>query len=93
MIKKLLKDKRGVAVVEMAIVLPLLLLFVGGVIDFGFGFWYKQTLTWASRVGAREAAVQVLAWDGNTAGAIKAKVVEAVKDGCGKDISADNVTI
>ncbi|MFP3868783.1 MAG: TadE/TadG family type IV pilus assembly protein [Desulfobacteraceae bacterium] len=91
MMKKLLKDKQGVSAVEMALVIPVLLLFVGGIIDFGNAYWYGQTLTWASRVGAREAIVQTA--DTWNADAIKAKVVKAVKSSCGKDITADDVTL
>lgn len=48
---------RGAAAVEMAIILPLLLLFVGGIVDFGRFFFYEVTLTNAVREGARVAVV------------------------------------
>ncbi|WP_277453121.1 TadE family protein [Janibacter sp. DB-40] len=48
---------RGAAAVEMALVLPLLLVIVGGVADFGRYFFYEVTLTNAVREGARVAVV------------------------------------
>lgn len=45
--------ERGAAAVEMAIVLPLLLLVLGGIIDFGRYFLAEIQLTNAVREGAR----------------------------------------
>lgn len=47
------KNNRGAALVEFAIVLPLLLLLLVGMIEFGLLFYNKQVLTNASREGAR----------------------------------------
>jgi Flp pilus assembly protein TadG len=47
----------GQALVEFALVLPLLLLFVLGIIQFGILFNNYVTLTDAVRAGARQAAV------------------------------------
>lgn len=46
---------RGVALVEFAIVLPLLLLLIGGIVDFGRAFFTEVMLTNAAREGARTA--------------------------------------
>ena len=46
----------GAAAVEMALVLPLLLLVICGIIDFGRMFNAQITLTQAAREGARAAA-------------------------------------
>ena len=45
------------ATVEMAVVLPLLLTMVFGIIEYGWVFTVKQALTTAAREGARVAAL------------------------------------
>ena len=45
--------ERGAALVELAIVLPLLLLILVGIIEFGLLFYNQQVLTNSSREGAR----------------------------------------
>jgi Flp pilus assembly protein TadG len=47
----------GQALVEMAIILPLLLLLVMGIFEFGRAMYLKNTLTHAARAGARTAVV------------------------------------
>ena len=51
--------QQGSIAVEMAMILPLFLFFMGGAIDMGFLFWEKQVITNASREGARAAAKAV----------------------------------
>lgn len=43
----------GAAAVEFAIVISLLVLIMGGIIEFGRVFWYVDTLTKSTRDGAR----------------------------------------
>ena len=50
---KKINNQNGVAMVEFAIVLPLLLIIVFGVIEFGVMFYDKAVITNASREGAR----------------------------------------
>ncbi|MCK6482667.1 MAG: pilus assembly protein [Phycisphaerae bacterium] len=49
--------RRGTAVVEMAIVAPVLILILMGIIEFAWMFHVKQTMLTASRVGARTASL------------------------------------
>ena len=48
-----INNQNGAAMVEFAIVLPLLLILVFGVIEFGVMFYNKAVITNASREGAR----------------------------------------
>ena len=52
------RNRRGAAIVEFAVVLPLLLLLLFGIIDFGWVFLVRQTLTNAAREGARVAVLR-----------------------------------
>jgi Flp pilus assembly protein TadG len=51
------RSQEGTAAVEFAIILPILLLILAGLIDFGWGFYWKHTVTNASRAGARYASL------------------------------------
>jgi Flp pilus assembly protein TadG len=51
------RDDRGAAAVELALVLPLLLLLVFGIIDFGRALNAQIEITSAAREGARWAAL------------------------------------
>ncbi len=46
----------GNVTLELALILPLLLLILGGALDLGMLFWEKQVLTNATREGARAAS-------------------------------------
>ena len=75
------RDEQGVQLLEMAIVIPILMLLFAGVAEFGRYFYEYTTLAKASRVGARylgsksvnsatnyEAIAKNLVVYGNTAG-------------------------
>lgn len=47
----------GAVAVEFAVVLPLFLIFVFGIIEFGMALYNKQVLTNASREGARAGII------------------------------------
>jgi Flp pilus assembly protein TadG len=49
---------RAVAIVEFAVVLPLLLTILFGIIEYGWVFMVRQTLQTAAREGARLAVLQ-----------------------------------
>jgi len=53
-----LRQERGAAAVEFAIVASVLVMLVFGVLEFGLGFWQVQNLRAATREGARAAAVR-----------------------------------
>ncbi|MCL6638087.1 MAG: pilus assembly protein [Firmicutes bacterium] len=68
---KLIRDRRGQALVELALVLPLLILLAMGTMEFGRIFHSYLLITNASREGARAGVV------GGDDTAIRTKVKEA----------------
>ena len=56
--RRFARGERGAALVEFAIVLPLLLTIIFGVVDFARAFYTQNNLTSAVREGARWASVQ-----------------------------------
>ncbi|MGD8801344.1 MAG: pilus assembly protein [Desulfobacterales bacterium] len=55
--KALINNQRGTSAVEFAIVLPLLVVFIFGIIEFGLVFYNKAMVTNASREAARAGIV------------------------------------
>lgn len=53
-----MRSRRGAAAVETALVLPVLLIFLFGIIEFGWMISVKNSLVHAAREGAREGALQ-----------------------------------
>lgn len=51
------RDERGAALVEFALILPILVLFVFGIIEFGRAYSARIELTGAVREGARAVAL------------------------------------
>lgn len=62
--KKTTKKQSGQALVEFAIITPVLLALVMGMIEWGFLLWTKNTFTNAVRDGARTAVV-IQNWPSN----------------------------
>ena len=52
------RRRRGSAVVEFAVVLPLLLTILFGIIEYGYVFMVRQSLQHAAREGCRLASLQ-----------------------------------
>jgi Flp pilus assembly protein TadG len=80
-------DECGQALAEFALVLPLVLLFIAGIIEFGRAWNIKQIVTDAAREGARYTVVQNNAVDSN---AVKARVMERLALG---SIETADITI
>lgn len=70
------QGEHGAAAVEFALILPLFLVLILGIIDFGRLFYCEVTLNSAAREAARAVALRVTAVDGTacTGGADKAAV-------------------
>ncbi len=54
---KILRGQKGAAAVEFAIILPILVVLLFGIIEFGVLLYDKAVITNASRVGARAGTV------------------------------------
>jgi len=63
------RRERGAAAVEFALVVPLLLMLVFGIISYGMMLSFRQGLTQAASEGARAAAVTIVDADKPTAAA------------------------
>jgi len=79
--------RKGAAVVEMAVVTPLLLTLLFGLIEFGWVFMVKETLTNAAREACRVGVLQ-----GSTTDDIFTRFEEAAAP-TGVTITADMLTI
>jgi len=55
---RLLKNEKGQSLVEFALVLPVLMMILLGIIEFGWLFNAQITLTSAAREGARVYAIE-----------------------------------
>ena len=84
-----LKDKKGQNLVEFAFVVPLLLLLVIGIAEFGRAWMTKNILTGAAREAVRLAAVPAPGGGWNGPGAT-ARAVEVLTSA---GIIADNVVV
>ena len=71
-IRKIWRCQQGVAAVEFALALPLFLMLIFGVIDFGLAMYAKGLITNASQEGARFGAIYRL--DSLTVGDIQTHV-------------------
>jgi Flp pilus assembly protein TadG len=52
------RNERGAAAVEFALVLPLLVLLVAGIADFGRAYYLQTTISGAAREGVRAMALK-----------------------------------
>jgi hypothetical protein len=71
------RDERGAAVVEFALILPVLVMFVFGIVEFGRAYSARIELTAAVREGARAEATK----DG-APGLDRARIEVPVPDSC-----------
>lgn len=78
---------RGTELVEFALVLPLLMLVLGGIIDFGFLFQRYEVLTNAAREGARLATL------GYSCADVKARVTSYLDAGLGAGASSQSTVL
>ena len=83
--RRRLHSSEGASAVEFALVLPLLVLFLFGIIEFGLAFARAQGMEAAAREGARLAAVGRSVTEG--------EVVEAARQASPPFISNDDIAV
>ena len=66
LVRKLRHNDRGSELVELAIAMPLLIIVIAGIIDFGFLFEKYEVVTNAAREGARMAVLGGYTCDNTT---------------------------
>ncbi len=90
------KQRHGAAAVETALVLPMALLFLFGIMEYGRFVMTQQVLTNASREGCRYAVTHVnpVTLNGVTYGAATSNVTTIISNvSPGVELSAQNVSI
>jgi Flp pilus assembly protein TadG len=75
------RRNRGNTIVEFALVLPIFILLVIGIVEFGYYFFVQHTLQYATREGMRLALVgRQLAGPGGTALSREASIIKTIQD-------------
>jgi Flp pilus assembly protein TadG len=86
--KRRIRSEKGAALLEAAIVVPMIMLISVGIFEFGRAYQTWQILTNAAREGARMAVIT-----GTTDVDIKARAVNYMKNGALPGATADMVTV
>ena len=77
-------ERRGVAAVEFAVIAPLFLLLLGGIVEFGQAFRIQHMLSTAARRGARSSIVE---------GATNSQVQEKVIADCVRTLGVSDADV
>ncbi len=83
-----MKDERGTAALELAVVTPVLMMLVLGVLQFGLWYHAQNVVQTAAQEGARVGAAE----DG-TAEAGQARALDVLRDGLGDAASDQGATV
>ena len=87
------RDERGAAIVEFAIIVPLLLILVLGIVDFGRLMAVSGGLAAAVREGARYAATSANPSDPTQQSNIKSRVINEFQAFGGPALQTSNIAI
>ena len=82
------KKARGLSIIEMALLLPLLMLILMGMLEYGWMFWMNQQINNAARMGARVAVTEG-ATNAQVTTAIDSLMADAGLDSSGYTIGVD----
>lgn len=89
-LSRFVRNERGAAMVEMALVLPIVILLFLGMIDFGRALFLYNNLTNAAREGARYGATQIPTV--NTA-SVTSRVESRIQDFSGVAVTTGKVQV
>lgn len=89
--RQIFKDEQGQSIVEAAIVLPILLLLICGILDFGWIFSHQIMLNNAARDSARYAIVNYS--DADLESTITSRVIDSGTRGDSETIEVDVVLL
>jgi Flp pilus assembly protein TadG len=81
--------KRGQAMVEFALVIPIFMLVLSGILDFGFALYSRMTVINAAREGARAA---IMVPDNTTITSVAQAAAVSSAAGAGLTVSSPTVT-
>lgn len=88
------RDSKGMAIVEFALVLPICALLLFAVIEFGYYFFVQHTLQYATREGTRLALVGATLTDpsGNSMSR-QASIIQTIKENASMAVNPDALQI
>lgn len=92
-VRRWIRDDRGAAVVEFAIVVPMLLMMLLGIIDFGRMMAVGASLAAAVRDGGRQGAVSTDLSDATQISAVKTRVINAFQPFGGAALTSSSVSV
>ncbi|MBR0575255.1 pilus assembly protein [Proteiniclasticum sp. BAD-10] len=92
-IRKLKKSERGQAVIEFVLVLPILLMLILGVLEFGWLYSAKIVATSAVREGARTRAVLGFTADPVKAAQFDLQGAQAAKNAAARTLSPEDIVV
>jgi hypothetical protein len=87
-------NNKGTTVVEFALVVPLFILLIFGIIDFGWYFFVEHTLQYATREGMRLALVgRKLTDEDGSPMSREASIMKTIKDNASMAVDPSNLSI
>lgn len=93
MIGRLRSEERGAALVEFALVVPLLMAMMCVIIDFGLGLYTLNNIASAVREGARFGAVRATVTPVLVQDSIKTRVIAYMSTYAGRAVSPDSIGV
>lgn len=91
--KAKIKEEKGQALVEFAIIVPILLTLLCGILDFGWIYVNQYKVENASYAGARYASLYVTDYDESNMNELVEKIEKRVKDNLWKDGEGATVSV